>query len=87
MSIEGDFTATAINIEDGILYPNHVKSAGAAITTININGGLVDATKTSVLRTWTNVNLSVGSSIKVNSDIVTMTNFNDPSGQYTIQVS
>jgi hypothetical protein len=47
----------------------------------------VDATRTSELRTWTNVNLKPGGSIKVNSDIVTMTNFNDPAGEYTIQVS
>ena len=87
MTTEGDFTATTINVEDGTLYPNHVKSAGVAITTLNINGGLADFTRTSVLRTVTNVNLKVGSSIRVNSDIVTMTNFNDPAGEYTIQVS
>jgi hypothetical protein len=87
MQTEGDFTATTIDLEDGTLYPNHIKSAGVAITTLNVNGGLVDFTRTSVLRTVTNVNLKVGASIRVNSDIVTMTNFNDPAGQYTIQVS
>lgn len=87
MTLEGDFTATTINVEDGTLIPNHDASAGVAITTLNINGGFVDATRTSELRTWTTVNLKVGASIKVNSDLVTMTNFNDPSGEYTIQVS
>jgi len=86
LTTEGSFTVTTLNIEDGTLYPNH-DAAGVSITTLNINGGVVDATRTSELRTWTTVNLSVGGSIKVNSDIVTMTNFNDPSGEYTIQVS
>jgi len=86
LTTEGDFTATTINVEGGTLIPNH-DATGVAITTLNINGGTVDATRTSELRTWTTVNLSVGGSIKVNSDIVTMTNFNDPSGEYTIQVS
>lgn len=87
MTLEGDFTATTINVEGGTLIPNNDKSAGVAITTLNINGGFVDLTRTSELRTITNVNLDVGGSIKVNSDLVTMTNFNDPAGEYTIQVS
>jgi hypothetical protein len=87
MTIEGDFTITTLNIADGTLIPNHDKDAGVAITTLNINGGVVDGTRTSELRTWTTVNLKIGGSIKVNSDIVTMTNFNDPAGEYTIQVS
>jgi hypothetical protein len=87
MTIEGDATYTTVNVEDGLLIPNHDKSAGVAITTLNINGGTVDGTRTSELRTWTTVNLAVGASLKVNSDVVTMTNFNDPSGEYTIQVS
>jgi hypothetical protein len=86
LTTEGDFTVTTFNIEDGTYIPNH-DAAGVAITTLNINGGFVDATRTSELRTWTNVNLKPGGSIKVNSDIVTMTNFNDPAGEYTIQVS
>jgi hypothetical protein len=87
MTIEGDFTATTINVEGGTLIPNHDATSGVAITTLNINGGVVNATRTSELRTWTTVNLAIGATIKVNSDIVTMTNFNDPAGEYTIQVS
>ncbi len=86
MALEGAFTVTTLNINGGMLLPNNNEGA-VGITTLNINGGTVDGTRTSELRTWTTVNLAVGGSIKVNSDIVTMTNFNDPSGEYTIQVS
>ena len=87
MTLEGDMTVTTIDVEGGTLIPNNDKSAGDAITTLNINGGNVDGTRTSELRTWNTVNLDIGASLKVNSDIVTMTNFNDPAGEYTIQVS
>ena len=85
MTIEGNFTVTDLTIEDGILIPNH-DSGGNAITTLNINGGFVDGTRTSELRTWATVNIAVGGSLKVNSDLVTMTTFNDPSGEYTMSI-
>ena len=86
MTLEGDFTVTTVNVEDGTLIPNHDKSAGSAITTLNVNGGLVDGTRTGELRTWGTVNMDVGGTLRVNSDLVTMTTFNDPSGEYTMSI-
>lgn len=85
MTLEGTFTVTTLNVEGGTLYPNH-DSGGNAITTLNINGGLVDGTRTSELRTWATVNIAIGASLRVNSDLVTMTTFNDPSGEYTMTI-
>jgi len=69
------------------LFPNHIKTAGNAITTLNMRGGVVDAMQTSVLRTWATFNPFVGSSLKYDPNQITITTFNEESIAVTMTYS
>ncbi len=56
-------------------YPNHYVAAGVEITTLNIDGGVVDTTRSTEPRTFTTVNLIRGA-IKRNRNHVTITTLN-----------
>ncbi len=86
LTIEGDFTITALDIYDGTLFPNHVNS-GNAITTLNMRGGMVDATQTGVVRTWATLNPFVGGALKYDPDQVAITTFNEESRPVTMTYS
>jgi len=87
MTTEGDFTVTTFTTEGGVLNPNHIKSAANAITTLNINGGVVRGNQTSAPRTWATVNLKIGGTLIVDPNQVTMTALNDPTDEYTVAYS
>ncbi len=87
LTTEGDYTVTSVTIEGGTLNPNHIKTAGNAITTFNLNGGTVRGDRTSVPRTWATVNMEIGASLTVDPNQVTMTTLNDPADEYTVTYS
>lgn len=89
LKTEGDFTITTANVGDsGVLLTNNIKTAGVAITTLNIESlGEVDTLESSEARTFTTVNLSRDSVIKADRSILTITTLNEPSGAYEITVS
>lgn len=86
LRIEGSFTITTLTQEGGTLYDNHT-AAGNAVTTANLNGGTTDATESSQARTWATVNLGDNANLLANSDFLTITTLNEPSGEYTLSLS
>lgn len=83
LTLEGSFAVTTLNADGGTVHPHNAPSAGAAITTLNIDGGAVDARGSREARTWATVNLgSPGSSLAADSDVVTITTLNAPTGPY-----
>lgn len=79
---EGDYTITTVTLNGGTYYSNHVKSAGNAITTGNINGGTLDGLQSSVTRTWATISPATGATLKLDASVVTITTLNDPTGRY-----
>ncbi len=86
LTIEGNFTITALTIEAGTINDNHI-AGGNAITTANLNGGSMVTTQTSEARTWATVNIGKGGSLKANGDYLTITTLNEPSGEYTLKAA
>jgi len=84
---EGDYTVTTLTTTGGNVTANHIKTAGSAITTANLEGGTTDASKGGEARTWATVNLSRGATLIGDDDILTITTLNEPDGPYTISVS
>ena len=85
---EGDYTITTATNNSGTWTCNHIKTAGDAITTLNVNGGLVDGLLSSEARIWGIVNLEVGGRIRADDSFVTITTLNEPSGvPYTLSAS
>ena len=86
LTTEGDYTITTLELTEGTVFCNHVKTAGNAITTANLTGGTLDGTNSTVARTWATVNPD-GGSIAVDDDYVTITTLDQPAGEKTITVS
>ncbi len=88
LSIEGsDYTITALTVKGGTAYPNSTPTGGNAITTVTIDGGTVDATRSRAARTWGTVTLGVpGSTLRADDDVVTITTLNEPDGPYGLQI-
>jgi len=87
-TIEGDFTITALTIDDGVCYCNNIKTAGNAISTLNANGGIMSAIKSSAARTWATVNLGIGATLQANPANLTITTLNEPSNvEYSLTTS
>jgi hypothetical protein len=86
LQTEGDFTITTFNQNGGTTYCNHVKTAGNAITTLNLGGGTIDAQGSSRTRTWATANLNKGT-LKADGSILTLTTINDLSGVYSLTVA
>lgn len=83
LTIEGDMTVTTVNANEGTVYANHIKTAGNAITTANINGGTLDGTQSGAARTWATVNLDDGTLV-ADDAVVTITTLDQPAGIVTL---
>lgn len=88
LSIEGDgYAVTTLNVEGGTAYPNSTPTGGNAMTTVNIDGGTVDGSRSRTARTWQTVNLlGPGATLTADSDVVTVTTLNEPTGPYVVSV-
>lgn len=85
LTTSGDYTVTTFNMNAGTLNLSHNKSAGVAVTTLNLNGGKVDTTKSGTSRTITTLNLSEKGGVFLgNGSTVTITTLAEPSNPYTI---
>jgi hypothetical protein len=87
---EGDFAITSFAngselSSGGTSYLNHVVSSGAEVTTLTINGGLVDTTQTFAQRTFTTVNPN-GGVLKGDVNSLTITTLNKPEKAFTMTV-
>ena len=89
LAIEGqDYAITDLTVKGGTVYPNNTPTGGNAITTVNIDGGTVDGTRSRAARTWGTVNLqSAGSVLEADDNVVTITALNEPDGPYSLQVA
>lgn len=88
LAIEGDgYAVTTLNVEGGTCYPNSTPTGGNAMTTVNIDGGTVDGSRSRTARTWQTVNLlGPGATLTADSDVVTVTTLNEPTGPYVVSV-
>lgn len=88
LAIEGsNYRITDLTVKGGTVYPNSTPTGGDAITTLNIEGGTVDATRSREARTFGTVNLrDPGSTLIADDDVVTITTLNEPDGPYTLQI-
>jgi hypothetical protein len=67
-------TITTANVRAGSYVSNHVPSSGAAITTLNADGGTTDFLQNDTARTVTTVNLKPGATVAADPDVMTFTN-------------
>lgn len=86
LTTEGDYTITTLNADGGVLYLNHVKTSGNAITTLNLNGGRVDGRQSLEPRTWATVNPDLGT-LLVDDSVVTITTMDAPAGNRQMTVT
>lgn len=70
---EGDFTITTITQSGGEVVLNHKKSAGNAVTTYNLQGGVLDLTQSRAARTIAALALKRGASLRWELDTATIT--------------
>lgn len=77
---EGDYTITTLDIDGPTVYSNHIKTAGNAITTANLDGGKLIATQSGRARTWAAVNYRGGVTLSYDDDVVTITTLNKKGG-------
>jgi len=88
LTTEGDWGITTANVNFGTLLANHDDTGGDSIDTLNIdNGGIIDGQGSNAKRTWGIVNLKRGGSIAADSNFVTITTLNEPSGPYVLNAS
>ena len=84
---EGDYVVTTGNCRGGTWTANHIKTAGNAFTTLNVDGGNMAARGSGAARTWATVNFKAGQ-IKADSSVVTITTLNEAdSGPYTADIT
>lgn len=86
LTTEGDYTITTLELNEGTVYCNNIKTSANAITTGNINGGTLDSSKNSEARTWATINPD-GGDIVVDDAVVSITTLDQPAGLKTISVS
>ena len=77
---DGAYTVTTGTLNAGTWNANHT---GTGFTTLNLAGGIMDARGSSVARTWSTVNMSVGATLRA-SPVVTITTLNEPTDPYTL---
>lgn len=83
--IDGAFLITTLTVNAGKCWPNNVPAAGNALTTLALNGGIVDGTTSSKTRTWATVTLGTDTAVLAADDnVVTITTLNEPDGPYTL---
>jgi hypothetical protein len=74
LRIEGDFTITTLTVAgDAVVYDNHIKTAGNANTAVALNGGTLDATQSSVARTWAALAIAPGAELDSDPSVLTIT--------------
>jgi hypothetical protein len=88
LTTEGDFILSALAVNAGTVYANHIRTgSGAAITAATLNGAtaVLDGQKSPRARTWTAVTLDKGT-IKAEVGIVTITTLAMPTeGKWAFQ--
>lgn len=88
LTIEGDYLITTMTVSGGRVFSNNFRSgAGAAITTLSLTGGQVSSQGSAIARTWTTLNLDFAGKLISDGTIVTITNINEPTKRYTLQMS
>ena len=89
LQTNGDYTITTVNLGEGSVFiPNHEKTAGVEITTLNfLSAATIDASRSSAARTITTLNLAPGAEITADSTILTITNLELPSGDYNLSLA
>ena len=60
LTLEGAYAITTLNIKDGTVFANNKPAAGAALVTINLDGGELNASQSLEARTWTTLNVQRG---------------------------
>lgn len=83
LTIVGDYGITTLTIEAGTVTDKHIAS-GAAIATLNIDGGIYDAQQTTEPKTITQVNLGNGAQFKADKSVLTITDLQEPTSRYTL---
>lgn len=88
LAIEGSgYAVGTLIVNGGTCYPNSLPTGGNAIGTVDLNGGIVDGTRSRAPRTWAAVNLKApGSTLKADTTVLTITALNEPTGGYSVQV-
>lgn len=79
--IDGLMAVTTLNVDGGTVFPNNVPPSGAAIGTLNLNGGIADFTRTPQARTVTTLNPNTGE-LRADRDVLTVTTLAQPAGLY-----
>jgi len=75
------YLITTLTIEnDGEVLCNNTGSAAVAVTTANLNQGILDGLESGATRTWTTVNQAKEAILKTDPNVVTITNLNLPTG-------
>ena len=82
---DGAYLITTLTVNSGTAIVSNVPAAGAAVTNLGLNGGMVDGTRSSQSRTWTTVTLGTNNAtLKADDNVVTITTLNEPDGPYTL---
>jgi hypothetical protein len=71
---EGTWALTDYEIYDGTAILNNEKAASSAMSTGTLYGGVTDGTGSSAPRVWSTITPKKGSTLKMDKDIVTITN-------------
>lgn len=80
LTTNGDFTITSLAVYGGTVNANHERVGSVAVATANLLGGTTNVRGSSTSRTWTTVNLNVGSSFAASSNL-TITTLNHPTAE------
>lgn len=86
LTTEGDYTVTTLESNGGTVLCNHIKTAAAAVTTLNMEGGEVDFLGNNEARTITTLNPNKGT-IRMDNAFITVTTHNQPSGPRAMAIT
>lgn len=87
-TIYGDFVVTTMTVSgDAIVYDAHIRSGGVAATTVALNGGTLDTTRSNEARTYTTVNQAIGAIFEYDSAVLSITTYNRPTGRVNLTAS
>ncbi|NRA58249.1 MAG: hypothetical protein HRU13_09085 [Phycisphaerales bacterium] len=81
-----DYTITTLTIDAGECDCNHDGASGNAVTTANVNGGLLNGLGSGQFRKWRTVNLGIGSELSADNSI-TITTLNEPTTPFLMTVA
>ena len=83
LTIDGAFTITALNINAGTV----VSTNTTTITAATLRGGVLDMQRSNIARTITTLNHYPNSVFKTDSDVITVTTYNELGGRMTLTAS